>query len=129
MHGFPMQQAKVQRPPLRAATLHRERSIRWLEENLGHRVLCVTAEAGYGKTTLLADFARRGRRRILWYRLDEDDANWISFARYLVAAGRQIDPEFAPETSTQLSQLELRWPGTGRDHRVAPLGVPWTRGG
>src|SRR5205807_1662175 len=53
---LPIQQAKVQRPPLRAATLRRPRLTQWLEENLHRRVILVTAEAGYGKTTLLDDY-------------------------------------------------------------------------
>src|SRR5438046_3015284 len=83
-------QAKVQRPPLRAATLRRPRLIQWLEENAHKRVILVTAEAGYGKTTLLADFARATRQRTLWYRIDEDDANLVTFAQHLVAAGREL---------------------------------------
>src|SRR4051794_1746152 len=90
VQGFPIQQAKVQRPPLRAATLHRERLIRWLDEHVTHRLILVTAEAGYGKTTLLADWSRRVPMPIAWYRIEQDDANWASFLRYLIAAGREI---------------------------------------
>ena len=77
VQGFPIQLAKVQRPPLRAATLRRQRLNHWLDEHSNRRVIFVTAEAGYGKTTLLADWARHARVRVLWYRIDEDDANWV----------------------------------------------------
>src|ERR1700736_2570822 len=50
VHGFPIQQARVQRPPLRPTTLHRERLVSWLDEHVRHRLIFVTAEAGYGKT-------------------------------------------------------------------------------
>ena len=100
--GYPIQLAKVQRPPLRAATLRRERLTKWLDEHAGRRVIFVSAEAGYGKTTLLADWARYARMRVLWYRMDEEDGNWVTFARYLVAAGREFDPAFAPRTSELL---------------------------
>jgi len=82
VQGFPIQQSKVQRPPLRAATLHRQRLLDWLDEHINRRVIFVTAEAGYGKTTLLADWARRARVRVLWYRIDEDDANWVKCEVY-----------------------------------------------
>jgi hypothetical protein len=72
VHEFPLQLAKVQRPPLRRETLRRERLLAWLKVQVHHRVVLVTAEAGYGKTTLLADFARRHRRPTMWYRLDDD---------------------------------------------------------
>src|SRR5947209_5050624 len=56
VHNFPIQRAKVQRPPLPAATLHRHRLFQWLDDHISRRVVFVTAEAGYGKTTLLADW-------------------------------------------------------------------------
>src|SRR6185369_3495844 len=59
VQGFPIQQAKVQRPPLRAATLRRLRLVQWLDDHISRRLIYVTAGSGYGKTTLLADFARR----------------------------------------------------------------------
>jgi LuxR family transcriptional regulator, maltose regulon positive regulatory protein len=62
----------------------------------------VVAEAGYGKTTLLADFTRRTRLRTLWYRMDDEDRSWVAFLSYLVAAGRVHDPEFAPRTASLL---------------------------
>ena len=98
VNGYPVQPAKVQRPPLREETLTRDRLLDWLNIKIHHRVVVITAEAGYGKTTLLADFSRRTRLRTLWYRLDDEDRNWIAFLSYLVAAGRELDPEFAPTT-------------------------------
>jgi ATP/maltotriose-dependent transcriptional regulator MalT/DNA-binding SARP family transcriptional activator len=110
---FPIQATKVQRPPLRAETLRRDRLLEWLSVKIHHRIVFVTADAGYGKTTLLADFARRSRLPMLWYRLDEDDRNWVSFVNYLVAAGRQIDPAFAAATWGLLREM-----GTGGPSRV-----------
>ena len=66
----------------------------------------VIADAGYGKTTLLADFSRRTRLRTIWYRLDEDDRDWVGFLAHLVSAGREFDPEFAPRTAAILRSLE-----------------------
>src|SRR3954463_8962057 len=68
--GVPIQGAKVRRPPLRDDVLTRERLTAWLEAKTAHRLVFVTAEAGYRKTTLLADWTRHTTRRVLWYRLD-----------------------------------------------------------
>ena len=87
MTGYPIQPAKVQGPLLRDETLARHRLLDWLAAKIHHRVILVLADAGYGKTTLLADFSRRTRVRTLWYRLDDDDRDWISFLSHLVAAG------------------------------------------
>ena len=108
--GYPIQYAKVQPPPLREETLARHRLLDWLAAKVHHRIILVLADAGYGKTTLLADFAGRTRLRTLWYRLDEDDRDWISVLHHLVAAGREADPAFAPNTAAMLADKSLSGP-------------------
>jgi hypothetical protein len=110
MNGYPISPAKVQRPPLRDETLARDRLLDWLAAKIHHRVILVLADAGYGKTTLLADFSRHTRLRTLWYRLDDEDRDWISFLSHLVAAGRAHDPAFAPTTAAMLSDLSTGGP-------------------
>lgn len=110
MTGYPIQPAKVQRPSLRDETLARDRLLDWVAAKIHHRIVLVLADAGYGKTTLLADFSRRTRVRTLWYRLDDDDRDWRSFLVHLVAAGREHDPEFAPRTAALLSDLSVGGP-------------------
>jgi len=105
VNGYPIQLAKVQPPPLRDETLARDRLLDWLHTKIHDRVVLVIAEAGYGKTTLLADFSRRTRIRTLWYRLDEGDRGWIPFLSHLVAAGREHDRSFAPATNDLLHDL------------------------
>ncbi len=110
--GYPIQIAKVQRPALRDETLERPRLLDWLRVKIHGRVVLVLADAGYGKTTLLADFSRRSRLRTLWYRLDPDDRDWVTLLHHLVAAGREHDPTFAPET--------VGAAGGDRHHRAEP---------
>jgi ATP/maltotriose-dependent transcriptional regulator MalT/DNA-binding SARP family transcriptional activator len=107
---YPIQPAKVQRPPLRDETLARGRLLDWLNAKIHDRVILLLADAGYGKTTLLADFSERTRLRTLWYRLDEDDRDWIAFLNYLVAAGREHDPGFAPTTASMLQDMSVGGP-------------------
>ncbi len=102
---FPVQAEKLEAPPLRDGILHRERLLGWLDRRIHHRVVTVVAEAGYGKTTLLADFASRTRLATLWYRLDEEDRDPVAFLNYLVAAGRRLVPTFAPTTAAMLRDL------------------------
>jgi ATP/maltotriose-dependent transcriptional regulator MalT/DNA-binding SARP family transcriptional activator len=116
---FPIQRPKVQRPPLRQETLHRARLLDWLAAKVHQRAVFVVAEAGYGKTTLLADFARRTRTRTLWYRLDDQDRDPVAFLNYLVAAGREHVPEFAPTTAALLRDLGTA--GTSHETLVATL--------
>jgi ATP/maltotriose-dependent transcriptional regulator MalT/DNA-binding SARP family transcriptional activator len=103
---YPIQPGKIQAPVLRDETLARTRLLDWLDVKIHSRVVFVIADAGYGKTTLLADFSRRTRLRTIWYRIEEDDRDWVGFLAHLVSAGREFDPEFAPRTASILRALE-----------------------
>ncbi len=107
MNGYPIQQAKIQRPSLRERTLARPRLLDWLAAKVHSPVILVLADAGYGKTTLLADFSRRTRVRTMWFRLDDEDRDWISFLSHLVAAGREHDAGFAPRTAAILADVSV----------------------
>jgi DNA-binding SARP family transcriptional activator/tetratricopeptide (TPR) repeat protein len=105
VNSLPVHGAKIHRPPLRADVLSRPRLNGWLEEAARGRLALIVAEAGFGKTTLLADWARHTRRLIAWYRLEPDDRDWLTFIRHLVGGGRELDPDFAPETYALLLQM------------------------
>ena len=73
MNPFPIVGARIHPPLMRADTLSRERLNGWLDQAATGRVALVVAEAGFGKTTLLGDWARSSPRLTAWYRLDPDD--------------------------------------------------------
>ncbi|MGZ8800936.1 MAG: tetratricopeptide repeat protein, partial [Aeromicrobium sp.] len=106
----PIIRSKIQAPALRASTLSRQRLLDMLGEATANRVTLLVAEAGYGKTTLLADFAQHSRLRTFWYRLDPTDADPITWTNYLIAAGREHDPGFGKATSALLAQISTASP-------------------
>ena len=108
VNPFPIIGARIHPPLLRADTLSRDRLNAWLDEAATGRVALVVAEAGFGKTTLLGDWARNSQRLTAWYRLDPDDRDWLTFCRHLVASGRELDPEFAPDTYALLLRARAR---------------------
>jgi DNA-binding SARP family transcriptional activator/tetratricopeptide (TPR) repeat protein len=110
MSEFPVQVSKIQPPPLRDQTLARDRLLDWLGAKIHDRVVLVIAEAGYGKTTLMADFSRRTRLRSLWYRLDRGDRDWVGFIAHLAAAVRAHVPDFGPATDTLLRETATAAP-------------------
>ena len=103
--GFPVQIGKVQPPLLPTETLARDRLLDWMAAKIHSRLVLICADPGHGKTTLLADWSRRTRVRALWYRLDETDRDWVVFVHHIVAAGREIDSAFAPNTASLLREL------------------------
>ncbi len=103
--GLPIHASKIHRPLLPEQTLSRERLNGWLDVHTAQRIVVIVAEAGFGKTTLLADWSRRSQRRCLWYRLESDDRDWLGFVRHVVGSGREADDGFMPRTLRMLTDL------------------------
>jgi len=95
--------AKLTLPARRPAIIHRQRLIDLLSEQLSRRITIVTAPAGYGKTTLLLDFARTWDTPVCWYALDERDRELRTFLKYWLASGREQFPAFGQGIEEALS--------------------------
>ena len=72
----------VPRPRLTAA----------LDEGLARRLTLVCAPAGFGKTALLAHWARSGNRPVAWLSVDTADNDPARFWRHVVAALERVRP-------------------------------------
>ncbi|MBA3320569.1 MAG: hypothetical protein H0T45_03865 [Pyrinomonadaceae bacterium] len=89
------------------ALLPRPRLMERLAANLSHPVTLVTANAGSGKTTLVADFVRSRQRRFVWYQLDHTDADPFVFLGYIAQGIKQIVPGFGGATLSYLQQATI----------------------
>ncbi len=105
--GFPLRPGKIQRPLLPEETLRRDRLFDWLATATRRRATYIVAEAGFGKTTLVADYLRSSRIRTFWYRLDEDDTDGLVFLRYVVAACQAVDPRLLAHTAAVLADMSF----------------------
>ncbi len=85
---------KIIVPKRPGGVLRRPRLIDYLHENLERKLMLVTAPAGYGKTTLLIDFASDVDMPVCWYTLDEGDRDLAVFLAHLVAALQRHFPDF-----------------------------------
>ena len=87
-------QTKLQAPPLRPSLVRRPGLTARLDSGLDGRLTLVCAPAGYGKTTLVAEWLVAGEHRVAWLSLDENDNDPRRFLGYLLAALRQVQAEF-----------------------------------
>jgi LuxR family maltose regulon positive regulatory protein len=92
---------KLFRPRARQDTLTRARLFEKLDRGLAGSLTLIAAPAGFGKTTLVADWLARTALPSAWLALDANDDSPGVFWRYLVAALRQIDPAFG-QAATEL---------------------------
>ena len=81
--------------------------------NLGAPMTMVAADAGSGKTTLIADFIRNQQRPSVWYQLDHTDADPIVFLTYVAQGIKNLEPAFGEAIFRYLSEADeelLRFP-------------------
>jgi LuxR family maltose regulon positive regulatory protein len=84
---------RVQIPEYPYDFVTRERITETLEQAVSrYRLIIVSAAAGYGKTTLLAHWARTNGRPVAWLSLEEDDF-LERFMRYLLKGWERIQPD------------------------------------
>lgn len=57
-----------------------------------HKLAVLSAPAGYGKTTLLTQWAQESRFPVAWVSIDEGDDDLLRFLRYLLAGWEAIAP-------------------------------------
>src|SRR5829696_6253511 len=81
---------KLRLPRRRPGAVPRSRLADRLTEATARELTLVCAPAGFGKTTLVADWARTARRPVAWLSLDEGDNDVVRFWRYVAAALDQL---------------------------------------
>ncbi|PWT91860.1 MAG: hypothetical protein C5B55_07380 [Blastocatellia bacterium] len=84
--------------------LSRPRLADRLLTNLANPLTLVTANAGSGKTTLVADFLRTHERKFVWYQLDHTDKDPFVFLGYLTFGIHQVVPDFGKATFAYLNE-------------------------
>ncbi|SFB51822.1 LuxR family transcriptional regulator, maltose regulon positive regulatory protein [Cohnella sp. OV330] len=104
-------------PPVRKSLVSRPRLARKLEEGMETKLTLVSAQAGYGKTTALSEWARQCGRPAAWISLDKYDNDWSAFWGGVLASIRErfprfgesigflIEPESAASIDTAVSAL------------------------
>ena len=84
------------RPPELPANFLSRRHLFELIDGQAPGYTMVVAPAGYGKTSLIAEWAKQSKKKVIWYTMSETDSA-VGLATYLISAIRQEFPDFAPD--------------------------------
>lgn len=85
---------KLHIPQSRSELVVRSRLIHRLHEGLERTLTLITAPAGYGKTTLLGEWAMTLEKPVAWVSLDQGDNDRMRFWAHTIAALKQAYPSF-----------------------------------
>ena len=109
---------KLLPPRAIAEMLDRPRLVERLQANLGNPLTMVAADAGCGKTTLVADFVRKQTRPSIWYQLDHTDSDPAVFLNYVAQGIRDQFPDFGDAIFPYLAEAGediIRFPERAAD--------------
>jgi LuxR family maltose regulon positive regulatory protein len=98
---IPLLQIKMVTPVIKSKLVHRSHLINKIEKGIEHGFVLVSSPPGYGKTTLVADWAHHSKTPVAWLSLDAYDNDQLIFNRYLK---QLLDKTFF---STSPSQINL----------------------
>jgi LuxR family maltose regulon positive regulatory protein len=83
---------KISIPPARMNIVHRGDLLEQLDSCVSKKLCLVLAPAGFGKTTLLSDWASQHDLPLSWFSLDEGDNDTDRFLIHLLSALETVEP-------------------------------------
>ncbi len=83
---------KLYIPPPRPNAVLRPHLLKRLNDGLERKLTLISAPAGFGKTTLVSEWAAQCQRPIAWLSLDTEHNDPMRFLAYLVAALQTVTP-------------------------------------
>ncbi len=89
-------------PKKRPDLLHRPRLVDFIHEHIDRKLLLISAAAGYGKTSLLIDYAHDTDLPVCWLSMVESARDPRVFLDYLIAAIQHHFPAFGENSRTLL---------------------------
>src|SRR5215831_11589102 len=112
--AFDFLESKIRAPAVRVDAVSRTALVNRLRATADVGVTTVIAPAGYGKTTLLSQWAERDSRSVAWVTVDDRDNDPVVLLRHVVAS-LELHAPVAPAVIEA-----LRAPGTSIWTRAVP---------
>ena len=109
-HRSVLRTTKLNRPHIRSDIVARPRLLERMERDVRRPLTLVSAPAGYGKSTLVAQWLESSSAPGVWLSLDEGDNDPRSFLAYFVAAVRRHSPEACQGSLDLMGAAELPAP-------------------
>jgi LuxR family transcriptional regulator, maltose regulon positive regulatory protein len=90
--SFPIVESKLTPAPTRPGLVSRVQLLDWLEASAATPVVAICAPAGYGKSMLAAEWAKRDPRPFVWLSIDRHDNDPTVLLTYLAVGLDRVEP-------------------------------------
>ena len=90
--SFPIVESKLTPAPTRPGLISRGQLLDWLEASAATPVVAMSAPAGYGKSMLAAEWAKRDPRPFVWLSIDPHDNDPTVLLTYLAVGLDRVEP-------------------------------------
>jgi LuxR family maltose regulon positive regulatory protein len=108
----PLLATKLHLPRPRAQLVPRSHLVERLQQGVAGTLTLLSAPAGYGKTTLLAQWGAATRAPVAWLSLEPEDNEPIRFLTYFIAALQTLDPRLGASAQALLERPQPAEPAT-----------------
>lgn len=109
-NSMPLQsllRAKLQKPRVDQTLVARPDLVQRIQASTHGDVTLIVAPAGYGKTTLVTQWAAEAELPVAWFSIDEADNDLVVFLSYIAAAIQSLYPDACPNLLGQLDRAPL----------------------
>jgi LuxR family maltose regulon positive regulatory protein len=114
-------QTKLLVPPLRPGWVKRPHLVAQMNSGLERKLILVSAPAGYGKSTLLAEWVHQASLPVAWLTLESGDNTPSRFWPYFISALRSLPVKKNQFTGESLMGLEGILPQPAPEEALAGL--------
>jgi LuxR family maltose regulon positive regulatory protein len=90
--SFPVLESKLAPAPTRPGLVSRVQLLDWLDASAATPVVAISAPAGYGKTVLAVEWAKRDPRPFVWLSIDRHDNDPTVLLTYLAVGLDRVEP-------------------------------------
>lgn len=106
----PVLRNKISLPRLRPNRIQRNTLVARVEQNIWSKLTLFCAPAGYGKSSIINEWAHTTRIKVSWFQLDEEDNILHNFIQALVASLAVQIPDFGSTLTPTFQHSQLPAP-------------------
>ncbi len=119
--SVPLLATKLYIPPVRPEFLPRPRLTQRLSKGIKacRKLTLLSAPAGFGKTTLLSEWANQCQTPVGWVTLEESDNDLTRFLSYVIAGLQTLHPDVGRAT---LAMVRSPQPSATQGNRILTTG-------